>query len=92
MVLFFFPFLPVLHSLLPVGLFTTGHSLLLTQSLVTGFVTGSFGLHGFDRLIVKNLYGATFHGVLQFFLAKGFARLIKVRDIELIIHSQFMAD
>lgn len=89
---FVFPFIPFFHSFLPVGLFTTFHSLLLPRRLITGFVAGTLGLHGLNGCIIKDLNGTALHCFQQLFLTKSLTRLIEVRDIKLIIHSQLMTD
>ena len=89
--LFFVILIPLLHSLLPVGLFTAGYSFLLSLSLVASLVSSTFCLHSLDGGIVENLDSSTLDGILQFLLAESLARLIEVRDIEFIIHAKVVA-
>ena len=94
---YFFTFLlfviliPLLHSLLPVGLFTAGYGFFLSLCLVASLISCTFCLHCLYGGIVENLDGATLDGILQFFFAESLARLIEVRDIEFIIHAKVVA-
>ena len=89
--LLFVILIPLLHSLLPVGLFAAGYGFFLSLCLVASLISGTFCLHCFDGGIVENLNGATLDGILQFFFAESLARLIEVRDIEFIIHAKVVA-
>ena len=89
--LFFVILIPLLHSLLPVGLFTAGYSFLLSLSRVASLVSDTFSFHCLDGGIIEYLDGTTFHCSLQFFLSESLARLIEVRDVEFIIHAKVVA-
>ena len=89
--LLFIKLIPLLHSLLPVGLLTAGDGILLLFCLIACLISCTLSLHRLDGGIVENLDGATLDGILQFLLAESLARLIEVRDVEFIIHAKVVA-
>ena len=79
------------HSLLPVGLLAAFHRLSLAFGLVAGTVAGTLGLHVGNSGVVEYLNGTTVERSLQFVFTESAARLVEVRDIELVIDSEFMS-
>ncbi len=86
----FFPFLPLAHGLLPVGLLPLLNGLSLLLGFIACPVAGTLGFHVGYCGFVKYLYGSPVYGNLQFFFAKGVARLVKVGNVELVVYSEFV--
>ena len=84
------PVLPLAHGLLPVGLLAAGHGLALPLGLIAGTITGAFGLHRVDGGIVQNLDSAPPQRLLKFLFTKSTPGLIEIRDVELVVNSQFV--